>query len=140
MNGQKGIGSIRVYYCGNVSHERRIPAGLSKLQLMADVALEALPCSGKVDPRYILKAFEMGATAVCVLSCPSGHCKSLQGNYRAERRIGLVREMLAEAGLNPESVQIFLPGGPDQEALEAAIDKVTRFVNAEQRLHEKVVA
>ena len=137
MNGRE---AIRVYYCGNVSHERRIPAGLSKLQLMADVALEALPCSGRVDPRYILKAFEMGATAVCVLACPSGHCRSLQGNYRAELRVQLVRDMLEEAGLDPDSAQIFLPDGPEQAQLEAAIDKVTCFVNAEQRLHQKVVA
>ena len=137
MNGQE---AIRVYYCGNVSHERRVPAGLSKLQLMADVALEALPCSGKVDPRYILKAFEMGAAAVCVLACPSGHCQSLQGNYRAQRRVQLVRDMLAEAGLDPDAVQIFLPEGQEQTQLEAAIDNVTRFVNAEQRLHQKVVA
>jgi len=70
------------------------------------MALETVPCGGRIDPRYILKAFEGGALAVLVLACPKGHCKSMEGNLRALRRVNFVKDLLAEAGLDAGSVQV----------------------------------
>lgn len=60
-----------------------------------------LPCAGKVDPEYLLQAFAAGAAGVLVLGCPTDNCKSSHGNRCAEKAVGQVQAMLAEAGIDP---------------------------------------
>jgi coenzyme F420-reducing hydrogenase delta subunit/Pyruvate/2-oxoacid:ferredoxin oxidoreductase delta subunit len=60
-----------------------------------------MPCAGKIDIDYILKAFASGADAVLVLACPQDNCKSQEGNVHAQWRVERAREMLAEAGVDP---------------------------------------
>jgi len=129
---------IHIYYCRNVGQGGQLPPALTRLEVRSGVELEAVPCSGKIDARYLLKAFESGASAVCVLGCPSGHCKMMQGNLRAGRRVSAVRQLIAEAGLDPNTLQVFLPGGPEAGALEAAADSVAQFVSGSRQPAQRV--
>ncbi|MBM3335124.1 hydrogenase iron-sulfur subunit, partial [Candidatus Sumerlaeota bacterium] len=47
-------------------------------------------------------AFEAGARAVVVVTCPLGQCKLAEGNYRAQVRAGTIRRLLNEIGLSGE--------------------------------------
>jgi coenzyme F420-reducing hydrogenase delta subunit/Pyruvate/2-oxoacid:ferredoxin oxidoreductase delta subunit len=60
-----------------------------------------MPCAGKIDIDYILKAFTYGADGVLVLACHQDNCKSQQGNLHAQWRVERAREMLAEVGVDP---------------------------------------
>jgi F420-non-reducing hydrogenase iron-sulfur subunit len=128
MDKQDSKSGVYVYFCGNGEHGRQLPTALSTFAKEDGAHLEAMPCTGKIDPRYILKAFESGAKAVFVLACPLGHCKTLEGNLRAIRRVELAREMLSEAGLNPEAVRIYLPSTTEQDTLDAAVQAVALFI------------
>lgn len=121
--------AIRVYYCRNSAPNGRISPSLAKLGHRPDVALEPVPCSGRIDPRYILKAFEGGASKVCLLACPEGKCKLLEGNFRASMRVETAREYLAESGLDPDCVRMFQPGGSEPHDFDSAIDEITRFAD-----------
>ena len=131
---------IRVYYCRNTVGEKRLPEGLAKLERRDDVALEAVPCGGRIDPRYLLKAFESGADAVCVLTCPIDHCKLMEGNLRAAVRIDLAREILSEVGLGSGCIQMFIPSDSSEAALDAAIENIVRFVDDKSRVRVGVTA
>jgi coenzyme F420-reducing hydrogenase delta subunit len=63
-----------------------------------------VPCAGKVDVDYILKAFETGADGVMVLGCHEDNCRSLRGNTYALWRVEAAQRMLAEVGLEPERI------------------------------------
>lgn len=58
-----------------------------------------LPCSGKLDIRYLTKAFETGADGVAVVTCKPGECRYLEGNLRARKRVEAVDTLLDEIGL-----------------------------------------
>ena len=58
-----------------------------------------VPCSGKLQPEHLLKAFEAGADLVLVLTCLSGECRYLEGRRRIERRVNYVRGLLDDIGL-----------------------------------------
>lgn len=133
---RNGEPDIRVYYCRNSTNGHGLPPALAKLESSEHLALEAVPCGGRIDPRYILKAFESGARAVCVLACCSGHCKLMEGNLRAIGRTNAVRDLLAEAGLDPSAVQIFLPKDTEDSTLELAARNVAGFVDKWQSTHE----
>jgi len=128
-------GMIRVYYCHNAV-QGEVPAELLSLE-GKDVILEAVPCSGKVDPRYVLKAFEAGARAVCILGCPIGCCKSIEGNLRAVRRVRATRELLEEAGLDPDALEVYLPSEPGESAVDEAVEMVIQFV-LNHKAHEVI--
>lgn len=61
-----------------------------------------VPCSGKLQPEHLLKAFEAGADLVLVLTCRDGDCRYLEGRRRVERRVEYVRGLLDEIGLGGE--------------------------------------
>jgi F420-non-reducing hydrogenase iron-sulfur subunit len=63
-------------------------------------------CSGRIDPIFILEAFKNGADGVLVAGCHPGDCHYLSGNYKAERRILLLRKVLEELGLEPERLRL----------------------------------
>jgi coenzyme F420-reducing hydrogenase delta subunit len=105
---------VIVYVCANsVPRGGRLPRQWS--QDGAHVLVREVPCSGKTDGQYLMHGLEGGAHGLCVVACPKGRCQLAQGNYRAEIRIGTVRRLLAEIGLEPERAQ-FLHSSPDDPA------------------------
>lgn len=75
----------------------------------------ALPCSGRLQPEHLLKAFEAGADAVCVITCGRNDCHYLEGSLRSERRVEYVRELLDEIGLGRQRLLLFHLAAPAQE-------------------------
>ncbi len=127
MNGYAHNGYTHVYFCCNVIKTPALVAALSNLSLVEGVSVEPVPCSGRIDPRYILKSFEAGVRGVALISCPVTHCRMLEGNLRAIHRIGLVHEYLAETGLDPDSVRVFVPVSGEESAIRDSIADVGRF-------------
>lgn len=78
-----------------------------------------LPCSSMVKDVYLLRAFEAGADAVVVLVCPEGQCRYLEGNIRAKKRVGRLKNLLDEIGLDSRRLSIFnLASGDEAKAAE----------------------
>lgn len=73
--------------------------------LQRDLQLITVPCSGKIDVLYLLKALERGADGVLLLGCHKDNCKYVWGNERAEKRKEKVRSMLEAVGLEGDRVE-----------------------------------
>lgn len=58
-----------------------------------------LPCSGKVNIPYLVKAFEAGADGVVIVTCRQNECRHVEGNTRAHKRAQAVDSLLEEVGL-----------------------------------------
>ena len=70
-----------------------------------------LPCTGRLQPEHVLKAFESGARLVCAVACREDNCHHLEGSRRCARRVDYVRGILDEVGLGAERLMLFhLPG------------------------------
>jgi F420-non-reducing hydrogenase iron-sulfur subunit len=78
-----------------------------RLQYPGNVRVLRFPCTGKIEPNYILTAFERGVDGVMVAGCLEGGCHFLEGNLRARRRIERVRQLLDEIGIEPERLEMF---------------------------------
>jgi coenzyme F420-reducing hydrogenase delta subunit len=112
------ITALTCIYCGFMSADT---AGALHFSYPANVKLLKLPCTGKVDVEYILKAFENGADGVYVIACPLGNCHHLEGNVRATKRVAYAKKLLDEIGLGGERVEIFyMSGGQGGAFAEAA--------------------
>jgi len=80
-------------------------AGTSRLKYASNVRVIRVPCSGRIDPLYIVKAFERGADGVLVSGCHPGDCHYAEGNYYARRRFTILRDLLYHIGIEPERLQ-----------------------------------
>jgi F420-non-reducing hydrogenase iron-sulfur subunit len=96
--------NITVFCCANSYEQTQMehdihPAGVK-------IKYISLPCSGKLDILYVVKAFETGADGVAVMMCPEGECRYLEGNMRARKRAEAVEELLEETGLSKGRVEV----------------------------------
>jgi hypothetical protein len=75
-----------------------------------------LPCTGRLQPEHVLKAFESGADVVCAVGCEGDNCHYLEGSKRCARRVDHVRSILQEIGLGGERLLFFtLPGSAAED-------------------------
>lgn len=95
-------------YCGYMAADT---AGALRLKYPANVKLVRLPCTGKVDVRYILEAFEQGADGVYIIACPLGNCHHVHGNERALARVKYTKELLDTIGVGGDRLEIFFTSG-----------------------------
>jgi len=59
-------------------------------------------CSGRIDPQFVLKAFREGADGVLVTGCHMGDCHYDAGNYKLDRRMRIVYNLIEELGIERE--------------------------------------
>jgi F420-non-reducing hydrogenase iron-sulfur subunit len=65
-----------------------------------------LMCSGRVDPSFILRAFQLGADGVLVAGCHPGDCHYQEGNFKALRRVLLLKRILREFGIDERRLRL----------------------------------
>ena len=80
-------------------------AGTSRKKYPANIRVIRVPCSGRVDPLFILKALRLGFDGVLVSGCHPGDCHYQTGNYYARRRMAITKKFLEYMGINPQRVQ-----------------------------------
>jgi len=61
-------------------------------------------CSGAVDTIYILKALIDGADGVLIGGCHPGDCHYQTGNYKARRRVAILKEILDQVGFSDDRI------------------------------------
>lgn len=81
-------------------------AGTSRIKYAPNVRIVRVMCSGRVDPTFVLKAFQKGADGVLVCGCHPGDCHYSEGNDKAARRLPLLRKMLVQLGIEEERVRL----------------------------------
>ena len=97
---------IIAFCCANSAYKAADVAGTMRCSYPQNVDIVRVPCSGKVDIQYILKAFENGADGVLVLACYEDGCKYLTGNIRAKKRVAYAKHLLEEIGMQGERVRM----------------------------------
>jgi len=79
-------------------------AGTSRLQYPPNIHPIRVMCSGTVDPAYMIKALLSGADAVLVGGCHPGDCHYVSGNYKARRRIAMLKTIFEALGLDEKRI------------------------------------
>ena len=97
---------IVVFACNWCSYAAMDLAGTSRMTYPPNIRVIRVMCSGRVDPQFILKAFEEGASGVLVAGCHPGDCHYIEGNYKALRRITLLKQMLESFGIEKERLRL----------------------------------
>jgi coenzyme F420-reducing hydrogenase delta subunit len=97
---------IVAFLCNWCSYAGADLAGTTRKKYRADVRIIRVPCSGRIDPSFIIKAFERGADGVVVGGCHPGDCHYVSGNYNARRRFYTILKLLDFIGIEKERFQV----------------------------------
>ncbi len=103
-------------------------AGTSRKKYAPNIRLIRMMCSGRADPAFILKAFELGADGVLVGGCHPGDCHYMEGNYKTLRRMILLKKMLSQLGLEPERVRLEWISASEGERFAQVVDEFTEQI------------
>jgi F420-non-reducing hydrogenase iron-sulfur subunit len=115
---------IVAFLCNWCSYAGADLAGVSRLQYPANVRVIRVPCSGRVDPLYIIKALQEGADGVLVSGCHPGDCHYISGNLVARRKFAMLKSFLEYIGIEPERVQFSWVSASEGGRFASLIEKV----------------
>lgn len=97
---------IIAFLCNWCSYAGADLAGSLRYSYPPNIRIIRVPCSGRVDPAFILKALFCGADGVFVGGCHPGDCHYVRGNYYAERRMKVLHRLLDWLGVERERVRL----------------------------------
>jgi len=117
---------IVAFLCNWCSYEAADNAGTKRLAYPPDIIPIRVMCTGMIDPQFILYAFKNGADGVFIGGCHFGDCHYLSGNYKAQRRVALLKGLLGQLGIKPDRLRF-------EKISAAEADKfansVTKFIS-----------
>ena len=97
---------IVAFCCDQSGYVAADMAGTLKLKLPKNVEIVRVPCAGRIETIYLLKALENGADGVLIFACYEENCQFLRGNLRARGRLSYAHRMLEKIGLEKERLEI----------------------------------
>ena len=90
---------IIAFLCSWCSYAGADLAGVSRLQYPPNLRIVKVPCSGRINPFFIVKSLQQGWDGVLVSGCHPGDCHYLSGNYFARRRFAVLKRLLEYVGI-----------------------------------------
>jgi coenzyme F420-reducing hydrogenase delta subunit len=113
---------IYLFYCSNSFDPAELLSAYGENS--DELKTFPLPCSGKIDIRYLAKAFETGADGAAILTCKVGDCRYLEGNLRARKRAEAIDLLLEETGMGQGRITV-IPAS--DTGMDAVIRELRRF-------------
>lgn len=97
---------IVAFCCNWCSYAGADLAGSGRLTYPENVKIIKVPCSCRVNPTFILRAFQKGADGVILAGCHPGDCHYSTGNYFTRRRMTMLFSMLDYLGIEKERTRV----------------------------------
>ena len=119
------------FLCNWCSYTGADLAGTSRIQYPPNIRVIRVMCSSSVDPIYIVRALMEGADGVLIGGCHPGDCHYINGNYKARRRVVLLKNILETLGLEEERVWIRWVSASEGQKFA---DTVTEMVDTIKKL------
>ena len=116
------------FCCERHGMDAVVIAARSGRQFDASVRLIQVPCTGRVDGMHILRALEDGADGVFVLGCLERNCYYDTGSIEGRKRVGYVKQMLSELGLEMERVEMFNAASSNSWVFPEIVAKMVEVV------------
>lgn len=105
-------------------------AGTSRMKSAPNVRAVRVMCSGRVDPQLVVKALQLGADGVLILGCHPGDCHYSEGNYKAARRISLLKKMMAQFGIEDERIRLDWVSASEGDRFKKTVNEMTEQIRA----------
>ena len=121
--------TIVAFCCNWCSYAGADLAGSSRLTYPANVKIIRVPCSCRVNPMFVLKAFQRGADGVILCGCHPGDCHYVTGNYYTRRRMSLLFSFLNYMGIEKERTRVEWVSAAEGAKFSAVMNDFAKKIN-----------
>jgi F420-non-reducing hydrogenase iron-sulfur subunit len=88
------------FLCNWCSYAGADKAGAAQTPYPANVRVVRIMCTGRMDPQFVLKAYQEGADGVLILGCHPGDCHYKEQNFRMIQRHRLFLQLIRQYGID----------------------------------------
>ncbi|MFX1386144.1 MAG: hydrogenase iron-sulfur subunit [Promethearchaeota archaeon] len=86
---------IIAFCCASCGYAAADDAGLKKISYNPNVFIIRVPCTGRIDTNFIIKAFELSFDGVMIVGCRQGACRFIDGVKKVEKKIRLLKNIIS---------------------------------------------
>jgi F420-non-reducing hydrogenase iron-sulfur subunit len=122
------------FLCNWCSYAGADLAGVSRFKYPADIRVLRVMCTGRIDPYFVLRAFEEGADGVLISGCHIGDCHYIDGNVNAVERMDRLKETLPMLGIDPRRFRFEFVSASEGRKFQRI---VTEFTEEIEKLGEE---
>ena len=105
-------------------------AGVSRLKSAPNLRIVRVMCSGRIDSSFILRAFQLGADGVLVAGCHPGDCHYQEGNFKALRRVLMLKRVLRDFGVDERRLRLEWISASEAEKFARVSTEFTEEIRA----------
>jgi F420-non-reducing hydrogenase iron-sulfur subunit len=117
--------TIVAFLCNWCAYTGADLAGTSRLHYAPNIRIIRVMCSGRIEPSFVLKAFQQGADGVLICGCHPGDCHYQTGNYRCLRRFKLLEKYIAQMGIEKERLKLEWISASEGKQFAALVNSMT---------------
>ncbi len=118
--------NIVAFLCNWCSYAGADLAGTSRVQYPPNINIIRVMCTGRVNPLFLVNAFQQGADSVLVSGCHPGDCHYMEGNFYARRRFTLMKELLEFIGVDPRRVNMSWVSASEGGKFKDVVEKLVK--------------
>jgi F420-non-reducing hydrogenase iron-sulfur subunit len=119
---------IAAFFCNWCTYGGADLAGVSRLQYPPYIRVIRIPCTGRLNPNFILTAFRQGADGVWISGCHPGDCHYIAGNMYARRRFTIIKNLLHYLGLEEGRLHFSWISSAEASKFQQTVTQVTEAV------------
>jgi F420-non-reducing hydrogenase iron-sulfur subunit len=101
-------------------------AGNMRAKYPPSIKLIKVPCSGRVEPEYVMEAFAQGADGVLIGGCHFGDCHYKTGNHKTSQRMMILSKMLEDMGFDTKRFRLEWISGAEGFRFAEVIEEFTK--------------
>jgi F420-non-reducing hydrogenase iron-sulfur subunit len=122
--------TIVSFLCNWCSYTGADLAGTSRMKYAPNIRVIRVMCSGRVDPTFVLTAFNEGADGVLICGCHPGDCHYHEGNYKCLRRYHLLQKYLQQMGIHKDRLRLAWVSASEGKQFAELANEMTETVTA----------
>lgn len=116
------------FLCNWCSYAGADLAGTSRIQYPSNIRILRVPCSGRINPFFIIRSLLEGWDGVIISGCHPGDCHYISGNLVARRRFAILNDLLDFFGIEPGRVSFMWSSASEGERFATLVEKVTEKI------------
>lgn len=121
MENKSAAPAVALFHCRWCLPDSDAARSLLPTSVGDDALVLRLNCSGRMEAEFAIKALAEGYDAVIVIGCEIGECHYRTGNHQAMKRLTLLRDLFALAGIYPERLGVFWVSPYDLEGIRDSL-------------------
>jgi heterodisulfide reductase subunit A len=122
-NGDPRILALLCYWC---SYSAADFTHLERVETLLNHRVLRIRCSSSVNTSLLMEMFKLGVDGILVGGCPERSCHHLWGNFVADKRIELARNLMGQLGLNSTRLRFEYIGSAMQTRFVEVLDQMDK--------------